>query len=66
MDEDVSIINTKTRNEKIKNFFINNKNKLIFGIIILLAGIFGVYSFDKYQVNKKQKIMKLKSNLILE
>jgi len=56
MDEDVSIINTKTRNEKIKNFFINNKNKLIFGIIILLVGIVGVYSFDKYQITKKQQV----------
>ena len=56
MDEDVSIINTNTRNEKIKNFLINNKNKLIFGIIILLLGIVGVYSFDKYQINKKQQI----------
>ena len=56
MDEDVSIINTNTRNEKIKNFFINNKNKLIFGIIILLVGFVGVYSFDKYQINKKQQV----------
>ena len=56
MDEEVSIINTKTRNEKIKNFFINNKNKLIFGIIILLIGIVGVYSYDKYQINKKQQV----------
>ena len=28
MDEEVSIINTNTRNEKIKNFFVNNKNKI--------------------------------------
>ena len=56
MDEDVSIINTNTRNEKIKNFFINYKNKLIFGIIILLVVIVGVYSFDKYQINKKQQV----------
>ena len=56
MDEEVSIINTNTRNEKIKNFLINNKNKLIFGIIILLVGIIGVYSFDKYQINKKQQV----------
>ena len=56
MDEEVSIINTNTRNEKIKNFLINNKNKLIFGIIILLIGIIGVYSFDKYQINKKQQV----------
>ena len=56
MDEDVSIINTNTRNEKIKNFFINNKNKLIFGILIVLIGIISVYGFDKYQANKKQQI----------
>ena len=56
MDEDVSIINTNSSNEKIKNFFINNKNKLIFGIIILLVGIVGVYIFDKYQINKKQRV----------
>ena len=56
MDEDVSIINTNTRNEKIKNFFVNNKNKLIFGIIIILLGIVAVYGFDKYQTNKKQQI----------
>ena len=56
MDEDLSIINSNTRNEKIKNFFINNKNKLIIGIIILLVGIIGIYSFDKYQINKKQQV----------
>ena len=56
MDEDISIINTNTRNEKIKKFFINNKNVLIFGIIILLVGIVGVYTFDKYQINKKQQV----------
>ena len=56
MDEDVSIINTNTRNEKIKKFFINNKNILIFGIIILLVGIVGIYSFDKYRINKKQQV----------
>ena len=33
MDEDLSIINANTRNEKIKNFFVNNRNKIISGII---------------------------------
>ena len=56
MDEDVAIINTNTRNEKIKNFFTNNKNKIIFGVLIIVIGIIGVYSFDKYQINKKQQI----------
>ena len=56
MDQEIEIINTNARNEKIKNFFIKNKNKLIFVIIILLVGIVGVYSFDKYQINKKQQV----------
>ena len=38
MDEDISIINTNTRNEKIKNFFFKNKKKIIssLGVIIIL------------------------------
>jgi len=39
MDEELSIINANTRNEKIRNFFINNKNKIIFGIIILVLAL---------------------------
>ena len=56
MDEDVSIINTNTRNEKIKNFFVNNKNKIIFGVIILLLIIISAYGFDSYKLNKKKQI----------
>ena len=56
MDEDFSIINTNTRNEKIKNFFVNNKSKLISGIIILIIIIICVFSYDKYLTNKKKEI----------
>ena len=56
MDEDLPIINANTRNEKIKNFFVNNKSKLISGIIILIIIIIGVFSYDKYLVNKKKDI----------
>ncbi len=56
MDEDLSIINTNTRNEKIKNFFVNNKNIIISGIIILIIIIVGVFSYDKYLINKKKNI----------
>ena len=56
MDEDLSIISTNTRNEKIKNFFTNNKKKLISGATILVIIIIGVFSYDKYLINKKKEI----------
>ena len=56
MDEDISIINTNTRNEKIKNFFIQNKKKIIsvLGIIVILWS--GYFAFGEYQDRKKIKI----------
>ncbi len=66
MDEDLSIINTNTRNEKIKNFFVNNKNKIISGIIILIIIIVGVFSYDKYLVNKKKDISDSYNSIIID
>ena len=66
MDEDLSIINTNTRNEKIKNFFVNNKNKVISGIIILIIIIFGVFSYDKYLINKKKDISDSYNSIIID
>jgi len=54
--EDLSTLNTSNRQEKIKNFFGNHKNKIISGIIILIIIVIGVYSYDKYLVNKKKEI----------
>ena len=66
MDEDLSIINANTRNEKIRNFFINNKNKIIFGIIILVIIVVAVYSFDRYLINKKKEISDNYNSIIIE
>ena len=66
MDEDLSIINANTRNEKIKNFFIKNKNKLIFFVIILLITIAGVFSYDKYLLNKKKNISDNYNSIIID
>ena len=53
MDEEISIINSNTRSEKVRNFFVNNKNKIISLIVILVVVLVGAYSFEKYQTNKK-------------
>ena len=56
MEEDISIINSNTRNEKVRNFFVNNKNKIISTIVILFIILVGAYSFDTYKTNKKKDI----------
>ena len=49
MDEEISIIDNNTRNQKIRNFLINNKKILLFSSIILVLIILGFYSYQIYQ-----------------
>ena len=66
MDEEISIINTKTRNEKIKDFFIDNKKKLISIVLLLIFIILSFYSFQIYQDEVKKKISEKFNDAILE
>ena len=56
MDEEITIIDSNTRNEKIKNFLINNKKNLIVGFSILLILIIGVLSMKEIQERNKIKL----------
>tara|TARA_Y100001970_G_scaffold279215_1_gene386128 strand:+ start:536 stop:1180 length:645 start_codon:yes stop_codon:yes gene_type:complete len=66
MDEDISIINANTRNEKIKYFFTNNKKKIISAIIFLLIILVSSYSYDKYTTNKKIGISEKYNSIIID
>ena len=56
MDEDISIINTNTRNEKIKNFLIQNKKKIIAGLVVITILLISYFAIGEYQNSKKIKI----------
>ena len=56
MDEDISIINSNTRNEKVRNFFIKNKVKIISILLTTVIVLISAYSFDKYKTNQKIEI----------
>ena len=56
MDEDISIINSNTRNEKVRNFFNKNKIKIISILLSIVIVLIGAYSFDKYKTNQKIEI----------
>ena len=56
MDEDTAIINSNTRNEKIKNFFINNKKLLILIISLIITLFISYFTFEEFKERKKIKI----------
>ncbi|MDB9773222.1 hypothetical protein OAB53_02285 [Candidatus Pelagibacter sp.] len=56
MDEEITIIDSNTRNERIRNFFINNKKKLIITVSIILVIIIGYLSFEKSKERTKIKL----------
>ena len=56
MDEEITIIDSNARNERIRNFFINNKKKLIITVSIILVIIIGYLSFEKSKETKKIKL----------
>jgi len=66
MDEEISIINEKTRNEKIKNFFITNKKLLLLSLGLIVIAIFSFYSFQIYKDNNKKFISDKFNNAIIE
>ena len=66
MDEDISIINANTRNEKIKNFFIKNKNKLVLAIIIISVSLIGYFSLGEYKNKQKIKMSDDFNSIIID
>jgi predicted negative regulator of RcsB-dependent stress response len=56
MDEDTAIINSNTRNEKIRNFFVNNKKSLLISVIFIIGILIGYFAYAEYKENKKIEI----------
>jgi len=66
MDEDLEIINSNTRNEKIKNFFLKNKKKLILILTLIILLLISFFSYSEYKYKKKIKISDLYNFTIIE
>ncbi len=56
MDEEIVIINKKTRNEKIKNFFVNNTKKISIVILAIILTIFGYFIYEDFKNKNKIKL----------
>ena len=66
MDEEISIINSNTRKEKIKNFFINNRKSLIVIISLILLLVFSLFLFSEIKDRKIKSISDQYNNIIIK
>ena len=66
MDEEIVIINEKTRNEKIKSFFIENKKIFIVGLTCLILLVLGFYSFQVYMDGQRKLISDKYNGAVIE
>ena len=63
MDEDISIINANTRQEKIRNFFIKNKKSLIIILSSIILILFAYFAFDEIKDRKIKSLAEKYNNI---
>tara|TARA_X000000368_G_C22879050_1_gene644461 strand:+ start:94 stop:738 length:645 start_codon:yes stop_codon:yes gene_type:complete len=56
MDEEIAIIDSTTRNEKIKNFFVEYKKKLIIFFFIFILILFSYFIYGDLQKKNKKDL----------
>ena len=66
MDEDLAIIDRNTRNQKIKDFFINNKKLLISVSFIIVLLVISFYSYRIYKDNQREQISNKYNSAIIK
>ena len=65
MDEDLAIIESRTRSEKIKKLFLDNKKKIISFVLSFVLLIVIFFGFGEYKQNKKIKISDLYNSTLI-
>ena len=66
MDEEITIINEKTRNEKIKSFLLENRNLLLSIISILVILIISFFSYQAYKKGLRVSISDRYNSAVIE
>ena len=66
MDQEVEIISSATRKEKIKNFFINKKKTIIATAIFFLLILFGFFFYQEYEKGHKEWLANKYNATIIE
>ena len=66
MDEEITIIDSKTRNEKIKIFFIENKKLLISISTFLILILTSFYSYEIYKNRHIERLSNKYNNAVID
>ena len=66
MDEEISIIDAKTRNERIRDFLIKNKKRLIIFLIIVIIIFLSFFGFKMNKDSKKKQISEIYNSAIVD
>ena len=66
MDEDLAAINSKSRNEKIKIFFINNKKLIMVIISLIIISILGFYSYQIVKEGQREELSNKYNSAVVE
>jgi len=66
MDQEVEIISSETRKEKIKNFLINKKKTIIIAVIFLLLVLFSFFFYQEYKKENREFLANKYNATIIE
>ena len=56
MDEEIEIINTNTRIEKLKNFLIAKRKQLITSLILIILILITIFGYQEFKSSSKEKL----------
>ena len=66
MDENISVINSDTRKEKIKSFFVNNKKKLLGFLIVIILLIISFFGYGEFRDYQREKVSNLFYSTVID
>ena len=66
MDEELAIIDSNTRNQKIKDFLVKKRKTLISIFLFLILSALSFYSYQIYKDNKKENLSNKFNNAIIQ
>ena len=65
-DQEVEIISSETKKERIKNFFLNNKKNIIAAVILFLLVLFSFFFYQENEVRNKERLANKYNATIIE